>query len=69
MSNVGKPPRTLRGWAITVGVDFLGFVVLALIFRIWETWTDSLTWAGVAIGIWVGADLIDDLRRRRGQAA
>jgi len=63
--DTAKASRTARDWVVTGVVDVTGYVVIALLLRIWLPWEDALLWALVAIAGWVGTDIIGDVRRRR----
>jgi len=63
--DAAKAPRTIKDWAIAGIVDVIGYVVIALLLRIWLSWGDALLWALVAIAGWVGTDIVGDVRRRR----
>ena len=60
-----EAPRTVRGWVISGVVDAIGFVVIALVMRIWWSWADALTWSLVGIAGWIGVDVYSDVRRRQ----
>ena len=60
-----ESPRTARGWVISGLVDILGFILIALVLRIWGSWAEALTWSMVAIVGWIGVDIYGDYRRRR----
>jgi len=63
--DVTQAPRTIRGWVVSGVVDLAGYVVIALLLRIWLPWSDAFLWALVGIGGWIGADVINDISRRR----
>ena len=64
-----EAPRSARQWVISGVVDVLGFVVIALILRIWSSWEDALTWSLVGVVAWIGVDAFSDMRRRRRRRA
>ncbi|GAB3598249.1 hypothetical protein GCM10027586_00130 [Kineococcus gypseus] len=50
-----------------VVVAVAGYLVTAVVLRLWMSWPDALLWALVGAAGWFGADVVSAIEHRRAQ--